>query len=128
MNGGCREPNAVLEKSYAFALAVIELYRKMADAKEFVLSKQLLRSGTSIGANVEEAQAAQSTKDFISKLSVACKEARESRYWLRLLQQSQLCPFNFTGHLEQAEELVRLLTAIIKTTQERAQRSPIHNS
>ena len=111
--------NVVLQKSYDFALSIISLYREMIDQKEFVLSKQLLRSGTSIGANVEEAQAAQSTKDFVSKLCVASKEARESRYWLRLLRQSQLCKMDFTPYLQQVEELVRLLTSIIKTTQAR---------
>lgn len=125
MNSKSKGPNVVLEKSYAFALAVIDLYQKMVGAKEYVLSKQLLRSGTSIGANVEEAQAAQSTKDFISKLSVASKEARESRYWLRLLIQSKLCPLDFTVHFQQAEELVKMLTSIIKTTRERAQRVSI---
>jgi four helix bundle protein len=126
MNDSAKEPNVVLEKSYVFALAVIELYQMMTQAKEFVLSKQLLRSGTSIGANVEEAQAAQSTNDFIHKLSIASKEARESRYWLRLLQRSQLCPFDYKPLMHQAEELVRLLTSIIKTTQQRSS-SPIQN-
>lgn len=128
MNSGKKTANVVLERSYAFALSVIDLYRRLTELREFVLSKQLLRSGTSIGANVEEAQAAQSTKDFISKMAVACKEARESRYWLRLLHQSNLCPLDYMGHLEQAEELVRLLTAIIKTTQERSRGTPIQNS
>ena len=120
MNDSAREPNAVLDKSYAFALAIIELYRLKTDGREYVLSKQLLRSGTSIGANVEEAQAAQSTKDFIHKPSIAGKEARESRYWLRLLDKSQLHPFDYKPLLSQAEELIRLLTAIIKTSQQRA--------
>jgi four helix bundle protein len=119
MMNGLPAQNVILQKSYDFALSIIALYRQMIDQKEFVLSKQLLRSGTSIGANVEEAQAAQSTKDFANKLSIASKEARESRYWLRLLQQSQLCKLDFTPYLQQVEELVWLLTSIIKTTQAR---------
>lgn len=75
----------VEEKSFAFALSMVKLYTHLQQQKEFVLSKQLLRSGTSIGANVSEVQAAQSLKNFISKMSIASKEARETRYWLRLL-------------------------------------------
>ena len=108
--------NVVLEKSYNFALEVIEIYKVMAAQKEYVLSKQLLKSGTSIGANVEEAQAAQSRNDFLSKMSIACKEARETRYWLRLLQQSRLCQLDCTLHLHRIEELIRLLNSIVKTT------------
>lgn len=111
-----RSGNAVLEKSYDFALAIIQLYKAMAAQREFVLSKQLLKSGTSIGANVEEAQAAQSRNDFLSKMSIACKEARETRYWLRLLQQSRLCQLDFDRHLVLIEELLRLLNSIVKTT------------
>lgn len=118
-NATGRSANVVLDKSYAFALAVIATYQRMTEQREFVLSKQLLRSGTSIGANVEEAQAAQSTKDFVSKMSIACKEARESRYWLRLLDRSKLCKLDFIPLLEQVEELIRLLCAILKSTSKR---------
>ncbi|WP_009958768.1 four helix bundle protein [Verrucomicrobium spinosum] len=111
--------NVVLDKSYAFALAVIDAYKKMVAQRELVLSKQLLRCGTSIGANVEEAQAAQSTRDFISKLSIACKEARESRYWLRLLDRSSLCNIDFNPLLSQVEELIRLLCSILKSVSKR---------
>ena len=130
MRSDTRGANAVLDKSYAFALEVVQVYQAMTEKKEFVLSKQLLRSGTSIGANVEEAQGAQSTKDFISKLSIACKEARETRYWLRLLDQSQLCPLNYLPLLERVEELIRILNSIIKTTteQQSAALKPIPNS
>ena len=71
---------------------IIQLYAKLCKQKEFVLSKQLLRSGTSIGANVEEVTAAQSRKDFISKMAIASKEARETHYWLRLFRDTKLCP------------------------------------
>lgn len=95
---------------------MIELFKKLCEEKEFVISKQLLRSGTSIGANVEEALAAQTRKDFHAKMTIASKEARETRYWLRLLQESQLVKLDFSGYLDWADELVRLLTAITKTT------------
>jgi four helix bundle protein len=86
---------------------------------EFVVSKQLLRSGTSIGANVEEAVAASSRRDFLYRMSTASREARESVYWLRLLDESDLVSdFDVDGELESARELVRLLTAIVKTTKE----------
>ncbi len=82
--------NIIKEKSFDFALSIIKLYQELVGVKEYVLSKQLLRSATSIGANVEEASAAISRKDFIAKMSIASKEARETRYWLLLLQRSQL--------------------------------------
>jgi four helix bundle protein len=74
-----------------------------------------LRSGTSIGANVEEALAGQSRKDFTSKLSIASKEARETRYWLRLLQASQMMKHEYSEYLSDIEEIIRILTAIVKT-------------
>jgi four helix bundle protein len=76
----------VREKSFAFALEIISLYKQLQSEKEFVLSKQMLRSGTSIGANIEEALAGQSRRDFLAKMSIASKEARETCYWLVLLQ------------------------------------------
>jgi four helix bundle protein len=79
----------VKEKSYNFALRIVKLYKHLIEVKkEFVLSKQLLRCGTSIGANVEEALGGQSDKDFIAKISIAYKESRETNYWLRLLKDS----------------------------------------
>ena len=77
--------NVIKDKSFDFALRIIALYKLLTEEKEFILSKQLLCCGTSIGANIEEAIAAQSKKDFISKLSIASKEARETKYRLRLL-------------------------------------------
>ena len=80
----------------------------------------MLRSGTSIGANVEEATAALSKKDFVYKMAIASKEARETHYWLRLLRDSDLCDsIDLTGNIEECEEIVRMLTAIVKTTQKR---------
>ena len=78
--------NVIKEKSFSFALEVIQIYKKLSsEKKEFIMSKQLLRSGTSIGANIREAEYAQSKADFISKLSIALKEANEADYWIELL-------------------------------------------
>jgi len=86
---------------------------------EFVLSKQLLKSGTSIGANVEEAQAGQSRADFLSKMSIASKEARETRYWLRLIRDSKILEARDVAPLlAESDELVRIISSIVKTTAE----------
>ena len=112
------KPNLIKDKSYQFALRIIFLYRQMQGQNEYVLSKQLLRAGTSIGANVEEASAAQSRKDFAAKMAISSKEARETHYWLRLIRDSQLCMNIDVGPLiEDCEELIRMLTAIVKTAQ-----------
>ena len=110
--------NPIVEKSFDFALETIDLYVLLVEKKEYVLSKQLLRSGTSIGANVEEAEAAMSKKDFIAKMSISSKEARETRYWLRLLNRNKLVKsINFSIYLSKVEELIRILTSIVKTSQ-----------
>ena len=113
--------NIILSKSKSFAVRIVRLCRYLQEEKrEFVLSKQLLRCGTSIGANVHEGKYAQSAGDFISKNSIALKEAAETEYWLELL--------HTTGYITQAEydsiaadcsELVRLLSSIVKTTKDR---------
>ncbi len=108
----------IQKKSFEFALEIIQLYRELQEKGEYVLSKQLLRSGTSIGANVEEASGGQSRRDFIAKMYIACKEARETRYWLRLLQASNLVNIDVTKELAHVNELIRILTSIIKTTSE----------
>ena len=120
--------NLIQQKSYAFALEIIDLYRKLGKANEYVLSKQLLRSGTSIGANVEEAQAGQSRADFISKMSIASKEARETCYWLRLLRDSNtIANSEATSLLSEAESLVNILTAIVKSTNQNNSKSKTQN-
>ena len=106
-------------KSFMFALQIIALYKVLQGQREFVISRQLLRSGTSIGANVEEASAAQSRADFLSKMSIASKEARETRYWLLLLEESKLTPVSVKTELESVEELIRILTSIVKSTSEK---------
>lgn len=108
--------NVVRAKSFAFALRIIRLYQRLKRAREFVISQQLLRSGTSIGANVEEAQAAQSRRDFLSKMSIASKEARETRYWLLLIKESGLAEADVTHEMGEVDELIRLLTAIVKSS------------
>jgi four helix bundle protein len=108
----------IQKKSFEFSLEIIRLYKRLQIQREFVLSNQLLRSGTSIGANVEEASAGQSRKDFVAKMCIAAKEARETRYWLRLLQASQLVEVNVSEELSYIEELIRILTSIVKTTRE----------
>jgi len=108
------------ERTFKFSLLIIEVYKYLNANKEFVLSKQLLRSGTSIGANVEEAQAGQSKADFISKMSIASKEARESKYWIKLLIQSNyLNGFSKKDDLmTEIDNIVKIITKIIKTSKE----------
>jgi four helix bundle protein len=117
-DGGDRRQNVLKEKSYAFALRIVKLSRFLAaDQKEFVLSRQVLRSGTSIGANIEEAFQGQSSSDFIHKLSIANKEAFETNYWLRLLRDSSmLTKVQADSLLSECEELQKMLTAAIKTS------------
>jgi four helix bundle protein len=105
------------DKSYQFALRIIKLYKFLAtDKKEYVLSKQILRSGTSIGANIEESAHGESKKDFIHKLSIAQKEANETHYWLRLLHDSNFIDEkSFKSMLTDCEEILKLTTASIKT-------------
>lgn len=113
--------NIIQHRTFEFALMVIQVYKEMVEKKEFVLSKQLVRSGTSIGANVEEAMAAISKKDFIHKMSVSSKEARETRYWLKLIEASKLINVDIKQCLLEVEEIVRILTAIVKTSQKNMQ-------
>jgi four helix bundle protein len=114
--------NVIKIKSYAFVLEIVSLYKYMTSKNEYVISKQLLRSGTSIGANVEEADAGISKKDFAAKMSIASKEARETNYWLRLLKDSSIIPeYNLTSITKNSEELIRLLTSIVKTSQKNLQ-------
>lgn len=112
-----KNDNLIVNMTFDFALMIIALYKQLMEQKEFVLSKQLLRSGTSIGANVEEALAGQTKKDFIAKMSIASKEARETRYWLRLLDQSKLVSLSYDKHLKSIEDIINVLTKIVKTAQ-----------
>ncbi len=111
-----KSENIIQAKSYAFALRTVKLYKYLVEEKkEFVLSKQLLRSGTSIGANIEEAIGAQSKKDFFAKLTIAYKETRESHYWIRLLTDTgYLSPAESKGLLSDVEELLKIIGSIQK--------------
>ena len=112
------DENIVLQKSNSFALRCIKLYRYIVDNKrEFVMSKQLLRSGTSIGANVKEALRGQSRADFALQMNIALKEASESEYWIELLSESDyLTKEQGADILGDCQELIRLLTSMVKTT------------
>ena len=114
--------NIIVDKSYQFGLRIVKLYiflRKNKVERELLI--QLLKSGTSIGANVEEAEGGQSNADFIHKFGIAYKEARESYYWLRLLHDSGLLETKLAeSFLKDAEELKKILASILKTTKARA--------
>jgi four helix bundle protein len=109
--------NVVKEKSFAFAVRIVTLYKHLCtEKKEFVLSKQLLRSGTAIGALVREAEQAESKADFVHKMAIALKEANETEYWLELLHETQyLEPAAFSSIHHNVVELLKLLTSIINS-------------
>ena len=111
--------NPLEDKSKAFALRIVRMYKWLKDRGESVMSKQVLRSGTSIGANIAEAQYAQSRADFTTKLTIALKEASETRYWIDLLKQSEFLPDDesTTSLISDCSELIRLLVASTKTAQ-----------
>jgi four helix bundle protein len=110
--------SAVLIKSKEFALCIIDLYRFLSqEKKEFIISKQILRSGTSVGANAKEASLAQSKADFIAKLSISLKESGETEYWLELLFESNFIDKNqFNILYTKNKELIKIITSILKTT------------
>lgn len=112
-----KSDNVVQQKSYAFAIRIINAYKYLlTEQKEYVLSKQLLRCGTSIGANIEEAIGGQSQKDFFAKLTIAYKEARETQYWLRLLRDTHyLTEDQSESLISDANELLRIIGSIQKT-------------
>ncbi|TMM29543.1 four helix bundle protein [Polaribacter aestuariivivens] len=112
-----KKDNIIQTKSYNFAVRIVKLYKHLSqEKKEFVLSKQLLRSGTSIGANVEEAIGGQSRKDFFAKLTIAYKEARESHYWIRLLKDTDFLSDKESESLTtDIEEILKIIGSIQKT-------------
>ena len=113
-----KKPNAIAEKSFAFALRVVKLNRFLnSEKREHVMSKQLLRSGTAIGALVREAEHAESKPDFVHKLSIALKEANETDYWIELLHQSEtISQKQYESIQPNVIELIKLLVSIIKTS------------
>jgi four helix bundle protein len=118
MNEG--KENIIVKKSYAFALSVVQLYKQLVEKKEYVLSKQILRSGTSVGSNINEAISGESKKDFIHKLGISVKEARETSYWLNLLKDSDYITTDDFNRLHNScEELIKILNSIILTTKQK---------
>jgi len=113
-----KQNNVILEKSYKFALRIIRLYLHLTkEKKEYELSRQILRCGTSIGANVEEAVGGYSKKEFLNKMNIAYKEARETNYFLRLLRDSKLIELKLAqSFIQDIEELIKILTKIQITT------------
>jgi four helix bundle protein len=122
MDNGQSSANVLKDKSYGFALRSVKLYKFLvSEHKEYVLSKQLLRSGTSIGANVAEANEAQSKADFVHKLAIPLKEATETQYWIELLRDSEFLPIGHaTSMIDDCRELQRILTASIRTSKGRS--------
>ena len=121
--------NAIVEKSMLFAVRIVRLYQHLTDARrEFVMSKQTLRSGTSIGANVREAESAQSKADFVAKCSIALKECDETGYWLELLKRTEyISSAQYDSIESDRKELFALLTSIIKTSKETLKKWKIEN-
>ncbi|MBI2722843.1 MAG: four helix bundle protein [Bacteroidetes bacterium] len=108
----------IQEKSFKFSLLIIALYRKLYKVDNNPILRQLLRSATSIGANVNEGSAGQTKKDFITKMSIASKEARETSYWLKLLNESKWYDVDLKLHLTASNDILKILTKIVKTSQE----------
>ncbi|PID94833.1 MAG: four helix bundle protein [Bacteroidetes bacterium] len=108
--------NIIVEKSFALALAIIEYSEILEQKKKYVIAKQILRAGTSIGANIKEAQSGESKLDFIHKLKIADKEAHELQYWLELCQQAESYPCPERALIDTLEEVIKLLSKIIATT------------
>lgn len=117
---------SIVERTYEFAIRIVAICRYLttdAPTKDFVLSKQLLRSGTSIGANVEEAQHPQSMPDFISKMSISLKETRESSYWLRLLRDTgYLTAEQVQPLLDECHDILHILIAIVNTANKKLEK------
>lgn len=112
-----KSKNIILEKSFKFSLMIIAIYQQLKKKKEYDIARQLLRSGTSIGANVEESTAAYSRKDFNYKMGIASREARETRYWLRLLKAGNVIEVP-DSYFSEIDEINSILTSIVKTTSE----------
>jgi len=110
--------NVILTKSYQFGLRIVKLHMHLSkELRQFEISSQVLRSGTSIGANVEEATGGSSRKDFINKMNIAYKEARETKYWLRLLKDSEIIEISLAESLlNDCEELLKILFSIVNTS------------
>lgn len=111
-----KDGNIIQQKSYSFALRILKTYKFLAQQQEYILSKQLLRAGTSVGANIEEALGAQSRRDFYMKLTIAYKEARESHYWIRLLRDGDYIDKNLAESLLlDCSEVLKIIGSIQKS-------------
>lgn len=108
----------IQEKSFKFSLSIIEMYKTLSKIDNNPILRQLLRSATSIGANVNEASAGQTKRDFITKMAISSKEARESFYWLKLLNASNWYTYDLSALLKECDELIKILTKIVKTSQQ----------
>lgn len=113
------KPNIIINKTFNFSKGIVKIYIELKNEKLYEIASQLLRSGTSIGANVEEAKAGQSKKDFIAKMSISAKEARETRYWLRLLDETKISKINVKPLIVEINEIINILTKIIKTSSDK---------
>ena len=112
-------PGVLEEKSLKFAIRIVNLYKYLVDdKKEFVMSKQVLRSGTSIGANIAEAQYAQSKADFLTKMHISLKEASETKFWLKLLHLTSYIDDSHISIMSDCDELIKILTSTCKTTKQ----------
>ncbi len=111
--------NLIQSKSFEFSLSIVSLYKLLQNEREYIISKQLLRSSTSIGANIEEAIGGQSKRDFLAKISISLKEARETRYWLRLLQESELTQIDVSNYQKEILSIINILSSIVQTTKTR---------
>lgn len=113
------QKSIVKEKAFEFAKDSIDLYKLLIKHNEYVISRQFLKSATSIGANINEALAGQSKRDFTAKMSISSKEAREVLYWIELLEYANFISYDYTDIKHKAKELIKLLTSIVKTSQQR---------
>ena len=112
--------NIVLDKSFDFAVDIVKLYLRLKNQKEYILSNQLVRSATSIGANITEAQYAESKKDFISKMNISLKEANESQYWLKLLVKAEIInDEEYSLYFQACSEIKSILINIVKSSREK---------
>ena len=109
----------IYDKSFDFAAEIMDLQKKLLSAEEYVISKQLIRSGTAVGASVNEASSAESLKDFISKNSIALKEAKESFYWLNLLKRSRPVEYDYESLINLNVEIIKILSKIILTSKKK---------
>jgi len=117
-----RDNSIILKKAFDFAVKMVKFNSHLTTEKQYVLGRQILRSGTSIGANINEALAGYSRKDFIHKMAIALKEAQETEYWLKLIKASEVIPnLDMSGYFDDVVEIQKILTSIINTSKKQAE-------